>query len=167
MPVYSATFTGIAVSAAQDLIELVMSANNRGRILEIRVGQYSDAGDAAAELASIQIIRGFTTSGSGGASVTPGSVKPWSRASAATVERNNTTLAQDGTGVTLVSDTFNVAAGWFYKPDLGDKSAGRPDESIEMNPSDRLVVRMPNAPADALSFNFTIVWEEMGKMPVS
>jgi len=149
--IFTATFAAVAVSAAQDLWEIVAPSTTPVALREIRLGQYTDFGDAAAELLSIQIIRGYTTSGAAGAAVTPVNLRPWSRIAAATVERNNTTVAQDGTGAVLLADTFNVASGWWYRPPA--------EEFIFLNPSQRLVVRM-TAPADEITMTSTIVFEE-------
>ena len=160
MAIFVATFAGVSVAAAQDVFEIVAPATTRLKIREIRLGQYSDAGDAAAEMLSVQIIRGFTTSGSGGSSVTPVNLSPVSGAAAsvATVEANNTTVAADGTGLVVMADSFNVMRGWRYCP--------LPEERIEVGVSQRLVVRI-TAPADALSMNGTVLFEEIGKSPVS
>ena len=160
MAIFVATFAAVAVTAAQDVFEIVAPASSRLMIREIRLGQYSDPGDAQAEMLSVQIIRGYTTSGSGGASVTPVNLSPVSGAAAAvaTVERNNTTVAADGTGAVLLADTFNVMGGWRYYP--------VPEERIEVGVSQRLVVRI-TAPADALTMNGTLVYEEVGKVPAS
>ena len=160
MAIYVATFAPVVLSAAQDVFEIVAPASSRLMIREIRLGQYSDPGDAQAEMLSVQIIRGYTTSGSGGASVTPVNLSPVSGAAAAvaTVERNNTTVAADGTGAVLLADTFNVMGGWRYYP--------VPEERIEVGVSQRLVVRI-TAPADALTMNGTLVYEEVGKVPAS
>jgi hypothetical protein len=160
MAIFVATFAAVAVTAAQDVFEIVAPASSRLLIREIRLGQYSDPGDAQAEMLSVQIIRGYTTSGSGGSAVTPVNFSPVSGAASpvATVERNNTTVAQDGTGAVLLADTFNVMGGWRYYP--------VPEERIEVGVSQRLVVRI-TAPADSLTMNGTMVYEEVGKVPVS
>lgn len=160
MAIYVATFSAVSVSAAQDVFELTTTADTRVLVREIRIGQYSDAADAQAEMLSVQVIRGYTTSGSGGAAVTPVNMSSVSGAlsAASAVERNNTTLAQDGTGAVLLADAFNVMGGWRYYP--------CPDERIQVGVSQRLVVRI-TAPADALTMNGTIVFEEVGKSPVS
>lgn len=153
MTVFVATFTNVAVAAAQDLFEIVPSASTRLRIREIRIGQFSDAGDAASELLSLTILRGNTTSGSGGSTVTPANVRPWSRAAETVVEVNNTTIASGGSPVTVLSDTWNIQAGWIYAPPK--------DEQIRVEALTRLVVRL-SAPLDSLSVNGTIVFEEIG-----
>ena len=157
--IYSLTFNAVSVSVAQDLFELVAPSDSRALVHEIQIGQYSDAGDAEDELLSILLIRGNTTSGSGGASVTPGLFNPYLRASAAAAERNNTTVASGGSPVTLVADSFNVRAGWYW-------NAGSEKCAIMLQPAQRFVVRV-TAPADAITMNGTLVFEEIGKAPVS
>lgn len=162
MGIYSATFSAIAVSAAQDVFEIVAPADGKIAIRDIKLGQYSDAGDAAAELISVQVIRGFTTTGSGGAAVTPNNLEKHTGAptTGATVARNNTTLAQTGTGAILVADSMNVAAGWALSDVLGPSDdAFGPQGRIVLQPAERLVVRI-TIPADALTMNGTLVWEE-------
>ena len=65
------TSAGVAASAAQDVFELVAPSDPRVPVRAISFGQYSDAGDAQAEMLSVILMRGHTTSGSGGSSATP------------------------------------------------------------------------------------------------
>ena len=152
MTVFAATFAAVAVTAAQDAFEIVAPADSRVRIREVRLAQYSDFGDAQAEILSVRIMRGHGTAGSGGAAVTPGNLESWGRAAGATVAANNTTVATGGSPVTLVADGWNVAAGWWWYP--ADDS-----ERISLEPGERLVVRI-TAPADSLTVNGTVVFEE-------
>ena len=156
-PIFTATFSAIAVSAAQDVFQLTAHATSRIEICEIFLGQYSDAGDAAAEMLSVQIVRGHTTTGSGGAAVTPGNFEPWSRAAVTVVARNNTTIAADGTAVVLHSESFNVQGGWLYKPLKSDCDNERP----KIEASGIVAVRI-TAPADAVTMNGTIKFREIG-----
>ncbi len=151
MPVFTATFSAVAATAAQDVFEIATSASSRVRIREIRLSQYSDFGDAQSELLSVSIIRGNATSGSGGTTVTPANLEPWSRAAVTTVEANNTTVASTGSPQTLIVDAWNVAANWWYAPPR--------DEQPQVDINSRLVVRI-TAPADSLTINGTIVFEE-------
>ena len=149
--IYSATFSGVAATAAQDVFELVAPANARLTIRKIVLGQYSDFGDAQAEILSVTVLRGHTTSGSGGSTPTPASMNGYAPPSAATVEANNTTVASGGSPETLIADTMNVASGWFHEPP--------PEERISIKDGERLVVRI-NAPADEITINGTVVFEE-------
>jgi hypothetical protein len=155
MAIFSAVVTGAAVAAAQDVFEIVAGPATRVRLHEIRLGQTSDFGDAAAEGLSVTLVRGFTTAGSGGGAVTPANL--FGHASAvpatSTVKRNNTTLAQDGTGATILSDAWNVADGWRYEPLNGQMPI--------LEKGQRLVVRI-SAPADEITLNATLLFEEIG-----
>jgi len=158
MGIFTAAIAGVAVTAAQDVFEIVAGAATRVRIREIRLGQYTDFGDAAAEILSVTVMRGHTTSGSGGSSVTPSNVQGHTGAAAATstVEANNTTVAANGSPVTLIADAWNIAAGWWYYPPE--------EEQIVLEKAQRLVVRI-TAPADSITVNGTIVFEEIGQVP--
>lgn len=157
-PIYTATFSAVAVSAAQDVFELTTAATSRIEICEIFLGQYSDAGDAAAEMLSVQLVRGHSVAGSGGAAVTPANLEPWSRDAVTTVARNNTVIASGGTAVVLHSEAFNVQGGWLYRPyKFGNDDNERPKIAV----SSIVVVRI-TAPADAVTMNGTIKWREYG-----
>lgn len=155
MAIYSASFTAVAVSAAQDVFEIVAPSNSRVFIREIRLAQYSDFGDAQAEILSVLVKRGATVTGSGGSAVTPVNLAGHTGAAtaASTVAANNTTPAGTGTIVTLISDAWNVSAGWFYTP--------KRSEAISLKKSQRLVVSI-TAPADAITLNGTLIFEEAG-----
>jgi hypothetical protein len=49
MSIFSASFSAVAVSAVQDVFELVAPSTSSVAIRSISLGQYSDAGDAQAE----------------------------------------------------------------------------------------------------------------------
>jgi hypothetical protein len=156
MAIFTATFSAVAVTAAQDVFEVVAAAGSGGPHLalrEVRLAQYSDAGDAASEILSVQIITGYTVAGTGGSTVTPANVQRHTGAptATATVLANNTTVANTGTASILISDSFNVQAGWWYRP--------CEEERIQLQPSQRLVVRI-TIPADSLTMNGTLIFEE-------
>lgn len=151
---YSAMFDNVAVTAAQDFFELVAASTGIIIIHEIRIGQSSDAGDAQAELLRILLIRGMTSSGSGGSSPTIQKYGSSADASSgATVEANNTTPATTS-GVTILADTFNVQAGWYFCPP--------PELRPTLVASQRFNVNLPAAPVDSLTMSGSIVWEEIG-----
>lgn len=152
--IYSVQFNNVAVSAAQDLFEIVAPADAAVVLHSLIVGQSSDAGDAEAELLRWLILRGHTTSGSGGSSVTPVPLAAGDAAFGGTAEANNTTAATGGTPATVHADVFNVALGIQYRP--------TPEERIIISPSQRLVVNLPGAPADALTMSGTAIIEEIG-----
>jgi hypothetical protein len=147
---FVATFEDVAVSAAQDLFELVAPAGKRVHIYEVTLGQYSDAGDAMAELLSLKMIRGHTTAGSGGSTLTPANLNGASARSAeATVKANNTSVASGGSPATVRAEAWNIQGPYFMNS----------DSHFVLEAGQRFVVRV-SAPADAISVNGTIIWEE-------
>jgi hypothetical protein len=149
---YAATFENVTVSAIQDLFEVVASSGGPLRIHAIYLAQTSDVGDAAEEILRVRILRGYTTSGSGGSSVTPTPLRSGGTAFGGTCEANNTTVANTGTPVTCHVDAFNIRAGWVYVP--------TPETRIEVAASERVVLHLPAAPADAISLSGTLIFEE-------
>lgn len=166
MTVFSAAFSAVAITAAQDLFEIVAPANSRVRLLEIDIGQYSDFGDAEAEILSLTVHRGHTTSGSGGSTVTPVRMGAYGAAAGSTVEANNTTVATTS-GTLLWATGWHVQAGFLWSP-VEHAPRGVPAfrRHIIIKPSQRLVIRI-TAPADSLTTNGSILFEEIGKSPVS
>lgn len=152
---YSVVFSAVAVTAAQDLFELTPADDKPVKIVGIELGQSSDAGDAADELLQLSIIRGFTVSGSGGSAATPAPLpSSVGVASGFAAEVNNTTVANTGTSVTLMTTCWNVRAGyinWF--PEGCEPGAGQGNTTI--------VVRT-TAPADSLTLSGTLYVEEAG-----
>lgn len=148
---YAACFSAIAATAAQDVFELVAPSTGRVAIKEVRLGQYTDFGDAEAEILSVLFLRGYTTSGSGGSTITPAALWSGHGASGSTVERNNTTVANTGTVVTLLADAWNIQMPFLWLPTR--------ESGIILEASERFVVRI-TAPADSITLNGTLVFEE-------
>jgi hypothetical protein len=151
--IYTAQFNGVAVSAAQDLFELVAPADAIVDIHDISIGQVSDVGDAAEEILLITLQSGSTSSGSGGSSPAAVPREVGDAAFGGTVEANNTTQASGGTIVTHYSWPWNIR-GPFEK-------VFTPETRPRLSPSRRAVITLP-APADALTMNGTITFEEIG-----
>ncbi len=172
MTVFTAAFSAVAISADQDIFELVPDATTRIRILEIDLGQYSDAegtaDEAAAEqeILSVTMFRGHTVAGSGGTDPTPANVNSYGRASVTAAAANNTTVATTS-GVLLYASTWHIQAGFIWRPPE-DFARDPFRRHFVIKPSERFVVRV-NATtlADAVTTNGTVMFEEIGKAPVS
>lgn len=149
---YAVTFNG-ALATAADLFELTPADDKPIEIVSVHISQTSDAGDAQDEMIGFDIIRGHTTSGSGGSAATPAPLDPADAAAGFSAEVGNTTLASAGTTTTLHSDGFNVRAGYTYIPP-GD---ARP----KANQGNTTVVVRLTAPADSLSYKATVVVREL------
>lgn len=154
---YTAQFNAQAATAvAADLFELTSPSNRSVLIHAVILGQYSDFGDAQDELLSVIMRRGTsgTTSGSTPASTpTPVPLETNSSAAGSTVECYNTTAMSGGTITVLYSDAFNVRGGYqmIFTPEM------RP----MVSQSERFTVSIL-APADTLTMNGTLVFEEIG-----
>lgn len=148
---YACQFSSVTVSAIQDLFEILAPTDAIVVIHSINIAQQSDYGDSEAEGLDVQISRA-TGSGSAGSAGTENPLEVGSPAAGAVVELNNTTQA---TGTTvLLADSFNVQAGWQYRP--------TPEERIVISPGGILVVELPVAPTDPVEMSGTIIWEEIG-----
>lgn len=151
---YVLAFSAVAISAAQDLFELVPATGKPIRIHAIRLAQTTDVGDAQDEVRIIKIIRGYTTSGSGGTgSLTPGSLNENNTACGITgAEINNTTQANTGTTVTVLTEGWNVRSPYLYLPP--------PEARPVIGAGTRVVVTI-DAPTDSITCSGEIVFEEM------
>lgn len=152
MPVYSVTFSAVAVSAQQDLFEIVSAAAGVVYIHGYELFQTSDHGDAQAEGLQLLWVRGHTVSGSGGSSATPVKQNTIDVAASSTCEVNNTTIANTGTTTTYLAGGWNVQGGaekWWT-----------PETRPVLRNSERGVLRM-SAPADAITLSGTIYFEEL------
>lgn len=164
MALFTAVVSAVAATAAQDVFEIVAPSNSNVLIRDIKLNQYTDFGDAAAEILSVLVIRGHTVTGSGGSACTPTNLRSLGSAAGSTVAINNTTVATTS-GVTLVSDAWNLASGWALRDAISipDSNEGRliSEQGIWLKPSERLVVRI-TAPADSITINATMLFEELG-----
>lgn len=155
MPLYSIQFSAVTVSALQDLFEVTSATAGVVYIHGYQLFQISDYGDAQAEGLPLQWIRGFTTTGSGGTTVTPAtaSTRDTAGSAASVCKANNTTLATVGTTTTYMSSGFNVQGGTeFWWP---------PEARPVLRNSERGVLRMPTAPIDPLTMYGTLYFEEL------
>lgn len=154
-PVYTIPFAGTALTSTSDVFQLTGSTAGRTVIRECRIGQYSDAGDAEAEILQIQFLRGSTAGTTTGSAVTPVNVQSHSGAPSAggTARVATTTLGSTTSATLVLADIANVAAGYLYRPDV--------PERIVLDPGERLFVRM-SGPADSLTVNGVLTIQEIG-----
>ena len=154
---YSVSFSAVAVSAAQDLFELVAPANAAARIRlhSLSLIQTSDVAAADSEVLRVSVKRSSSasTSGSGGSAPTPTPLESGDPAATFTAEVNNTTQVTGGTTVVLAETGFNVLAGMEWSLPIP------PDRRPAAINGERLVVSL-TAPADALTMSGTAIVEE-------
>lgn len=152
--IYTVVFSGVAVTAQQDFIEVTAGSAKPLALIAFGISQSSDVGDAAEEGLSVLIKSGASTSGSGGSSYTPVPLDSSLGASSFVAEINNTTKANTGTIVTHYSYNWNVRVGL---------DVVFPDPMVIMLPaSRRLTIELATSPADSLTCSGYAVFQEIG-----
>ncbi len=147
-------FSGVSVTAAQDLFEILPAADHPVRLLGLFLSQSSEVGDSAEEMMRLQIIRGHTSGGSGGSSATPVPIDPGDPAAGFAAGVNNTTIASSGTTTILHSECLNerVGMGLWWTPECAP---------IANQANTTIVIRLLDAPADSVTMSGTLYVEEM------
>lgn len=154
MALYVATFTGVAVTAQQDLFEIVAASDSITIIHQVILSQSTEVGDAQEEGLAVLMKRGQTTSGSGGTAPTPNPLETGSAAYGGTVEVNNTTKASAGTILTTHAEAWNVRGPFMYLP--------TPEMRPVLGPGTRMTVELATTPADSITMHGTLIFEELG-----
>lgn len=152
--VYAVRFTAVKISAAVDLFELTPADDIPIELVGLFIGQSSDVGDAASEILPFNVIRGHTTSGSGGSAATIRALNGRSPTAGFAAETNNTTAAKEGTEEVLHSHTMNIMVG--YEVWWPEGAAPRCDQG-----QTRMVVRLAAAPADEITVSGTALVREV------
>lgn len=161
-PIFTYPFsaTALTTGGSIDLWCVTAPSNSRVAVREIVFGQYSDPGDAQAEMLSILFMTGSTASSSGGSAITGLNLNRYSTASTptanCTVVGPSTTLASTTSASVVRAETFNVMAGYRFYP--------VPAERPIIGLSQRFVVRI-TVPNDALTVNGTLMLQEIGQTP--
>ena len=122
---------------------------------EITLRQTSDFGDANDEVVGIQVIVGYTASGSGGAAGVIGRLNPGDAAAGFTAECRNTSLATTGTAYIVHDDGWNIRSPYIWTP-------ADPKLTPYGTQAAPLYVRLPVAPADAITMFACIKVREIG-----
>lgn len=146
---YTAAFSAVAVTVAQDLFEI--NAPSDAAVILHRV-VITQGSDTDSEQLRFTIQRSTGTSGSGGSTLTPAPLAVGDPAFGGTVEANNTTRAT--TLTMLHSESANVLNGWDWHP--------TPECRITISPSGRVIVGLETAPADSLTMDGVMYFEEVG-----
>lgn len=151
--IYTVVISGTASPAAAfDFFECVPATAKPIRLRRIRIAQSSEP-TSEEEMLAITILRGHTSSGSGGSTPTGRPLNSTDAALGFTPETMNTTQATGGTPVTLFEDVWNTRVG-FDIPFA-------PEEAPEAVNGERIVVAS-SAPADAVTIRGTLWVEELG-----
>lgn len=144
-----------SITAAIDIFEILPADDKPVFLDELCIWQTTDFGDAQEEVLQIQVIIGYTTSGSGGATATVGKLNAADATAGFTAECRNTTLASVGTAHIVHADGWNVRSSYIWSPP-DPKWCPYGTQAVP------LYVRLPVAPADALTMNASMKVREIG-----
>jgi hypothetical protein len=151
---YTVAFTGVAVTAQQDLFEITAAAGKNVELVAMFLSQSTEVGDAQEEGLSILIKTGAATSGTGGTAPTPVPLTVTDAAAGFAAEVNNTTKASTGTIVTHHADNWNVRMPFIIIfPE---------DMRVSLTGSRRLTVELATTPADSITMSGTLYLREFG-----
>lgn len=151
---YSVVFSGVAITAQQDLFEITAAAGKPCVIHSIELEQSTEVGDAQEEGLAILLKDGQTTSGSGGSAPTPAPVNITDAAAGFVAEVNNTTKASAGTIVTKRAWNWNERIPFLkiFTPETRPFIAG----------GARMTVELGTTPGDSVTASGTMMIEELG-----
>lgn len=152
--VYTVQFNGVAVTAQQDLFELVAASGKPIVILGFSLSQSTEVGDTAEEALSILLKSGQSTSGSGGSAPTPVANDSTMASAGFAAEANNTTKASTGTIVT------HGAWNWNIRVPLDVLFTQ--EQQLVMAASRRCTLELATTPADSVTMSGTIWIQELG-----
>jgi hypothetical protein len=147
-------FDQVAVTAAQDLFELIPTSAKPLVVEDGELSQSTELGDAQEEQLVLRWRRGNTTTGSGGTSPTPVKKNPSFAAASFTAKANNTTKATAGTVDTLMPSTWQIRA--------EKRFMVLPQGVVECPAGSRLCLELVNAPADSVTISGWLLVREVG-----
>lgn len=157
--IYAVTFSNVSVSAQQDFFYLKPAADKVCIVHSVNlsnVGGAADAGDAQEELWRVEVIYlpATVTVGSGGGAFTPLPLLVNNAAAGATARINDTTPATtSGSSSIRHADGMNIRIPYVYLP--------APEQRMVVANAAALVVRLVSTPADAVTMNGTLIFEEL------
>lgn len=155
---YTAGFKAVAVTAQQDLFEIVAPSDAIVIIHEWELSQSTEVGDTQEEQLQLTTNRGIgaVTSGSGGSTPTAQPIEDGDAAFGGTVEVNNTTKMAAGSGSLEELEPY----GWNVRvPYL---KIYTPETRPIISPGNRWTLELETTPADSITMNGRIVFEEVG-----
>lgn len=152
---YTVTFSGTAVTAAQDLFFLNSTGSQSIALRTLAIGCVN-SGQSAVELLPILVNRfvGGVTAGTGGTAPTPQPLDQGDKAATFTARVNDTTRATATSGTNaLISDALNIVNGYFNQFE--------PQSVPRAWIGGALVVRLELAPVASRTLAGYVVVEEM------
>jgi hypothetical protein len=154
---YTVSFDNVSYTNANgdhDYFEITPADDKVCVVEAIYVYTTTEVGDAQEEQVRWSIVRGHTTSGSGGSAPTPAPLLSTDTAAGFTTETSNTSIASTA-GTTLHVGTYNIRTGLEFVPP--------PEHRIIVTQAHTtLVVRQLSTLADDASMSGTLYVRELG-----
>lgn len=151
MTIHVATFDNVAVTTASDILHGTVTADKAVMLMEVKLAQFSDLGDAQEEMARVGLFRGIT-GGSGGTALTEVPLNGGDSASTLALLTNNSSISTGGTQIDEDGWNLRLPFFWCPIPEL------RPIISAALDP---FAFRLLAAPLDSISISGSIKWQEL------
>lgn len=149
--IHVTTFDALAVTTATDLFHITVATDVPIVLLEMKLGQSTDLGDAAEEVLRIGLYRGVT-GGSGGTALTEIPLLGGDGASSSVVLANNTSISTGGNLIDMDPWNIRMPFLWCPVPEL------RPVVTTTYDP---VSFRLMAAPADSITVSGSLKWMEI------
>lgn len=151
---YSVSFSGVTISAVQDIFTIIPGSSKIVAIQSIALGQITQTTVGSLRI-RLRYVPATLTAGSGGSTPTPRPVVVGDAAATATAHANDTTQAtSSGTIVDIWNDQWSLLNGFLWANPIG----ARPPVGA---PSTAFVLSLDSAPAAGIVANGTIMFEEL------
>jgi hypothetical protein len=147
---YSVGFTGVTISAVQDLIAIYAGANMALELHMIKLSQVTQSTIGGLKL-RIRHATATVTSGSGGNSATPNPVLPNDAAATATARINDTTQATTSGSFKDLPDGWDLPFGFLWMP----PESGR----IVIKPNEALILSLDSTPSALVASGYAFFGE--------
>lgn len=153
---YRVTFEAVAVSAAQDLIQLKGAAGKMLLVRRFWVGATDTTAPTNQQLSlRARYLPATVSDGSGGSTPTPQKTDPGDAAASATALANDTTKATTGgTAVILYENGVNIYA--------GDDQRRALDEAYPIGPSESFVWELLSSASGTVHLSGGVEFDEIG-----
>lgn len=153
MRLYAVSFSAVAVSAAQDLIGLLATANMAFKVHYVELGQKTLTSWEAKEI-TLRRNPATATVGSGGSAATPRPFNPGDAAATVTARTNDTTAqTTSGTQAILLARDWEFLNGFFWMP--------APEQRPIIKPSEGFAINLGTAPSGSMTASGTVWIEEL------
>ncbi|MBK9496705.1 MAG: hypothetical protein IPO08_19825 [Xanthomonadales bacterium] len=150
---YTISITDVAVTAAQDLINITATSGMAFKLWRVELGQKTLTTWEAKGI-TINRFPATVTAGSGGSAATPRPMNAGDAAATITARINDTTsMTTSGTAVTLLGRDWEFLNGFIWVP--------MPDERPVFGPSTGCNIKLVTAPSASMTVSGFAVVEEL------